>query len=354
MATAPTESAEPMESEGAPSFHRITRLGIALPILLSIAVFGLVTYLTFDLSAYQTIGRRVNLWLVAAAIATVVARVFFGGWRLDYLADGRLGLAGGLRIQLIWDFLATVTPSTVGGGPFVPVVIARERAIPLGQATSVMLFAMLLDQINFLITIPIILICMHFMDVIPSVLGSVGYWSILLFFSGFMIWVLAFAYGTLFKPQVLTKVVESVFRVRFLQRFRAGALRVMRDFQNQARLLRSRRSGFYVKGFALTVVPWMCRYALMVFVAWSIYPALDRVLAFVRAVALNLSSIALPFPGGAGGVEVLYAAFYGPPILPNPLIAPTLLVWRLLSYYLFIVVGSYFAFRHIKRRPTPA
>ncbi len=309
---------------------------------------GVVAYLTFDLSAYKMIAGRLNAWLLAAAVGTVVLRVFAGGWRLDYLSDGRLGFGGGLRIQLIWDFLAYITPSTVGGGPFVPVVIARERDIPLGEATSIMLFAMLLDQLHFVATIPIIVVCMFYMDVIPPVLGVIGHWSILLFFAGFMLWVLVFGYSTLFKPQLLARFIDLVFRIRFLQRFRDRALHVMTDFQAQARALRSRGPGYFAKGFALTIVPWISRYALMVLIAWSIFPALDRLLALVRAAALTLSSVALPSPGGAGGVEALYAAFYGPPLLPATLVVPTLLVWRLLSYYAFIVVGSYFALRHLR------
>lgn len=328
---------------------RVSWAGMAWPIVLSLVVFGVVTYLTYDPRAFHLIGRRLNGWLLLAAIGTVLARVGFGAWRLDYLAAGRMGFRGGLRIQLIWDFLAYVTPSTVGGGPFVPVVVARERPIPLGEATSIMLFAMLLDQLGFVLTMPVILVSMHYLEVIPGVLGDVGYWSIVLFFAGFTVWVLLFGYGTLFRPRLLSKVVNAVFGIRWLRRFRRRAVGVMGDFQDQARMFRSRSAGFYAKAFVLSFLPWLSRYALMVFIVWSVYPMVDKLLALLRAAALNLSSVALPTPGGAGGVEALYVAFFGPPLVPGSLVAPTLLAWRLLSYYLFIVVGSFFAMRHLQR-----
>ena len=38
--------------------------------------------------------------------------------------------------------------------------------------------------------------------------------------------------------------------------------------------------------------------------------------------------------------------------MPQSLVAPTLLVWRLLSYYLFIFVGIYIAIQYVQRRVT--
>lgn len=333
---------------------RVSVLGIIWPVVLSLVVLAVVAHFTYDPGAFDDVGERLNPWLLAAAVATVATRVFFGGWRLDYLSHGRLGLGGGLRIQIIWDFLAYITPSTIGGGPLMPAVISRERSIPFGEATSIMLFAMLLDQITFAVTILVLLVCMNAMEVIPDVLGAVGYWSILLFFAGFLIWVSLFAYGTVFKPHLLARVAGVVLRIRILDKYRDRLRGAVGDFKDHARLLRSKPLGFYFRGFVLTLLPWLSRYALMVLLAWSVYPGLDVVLAAVRAAALNVATIGLPLPGGAGGVEALYAAFYGPPMLPEQLVAPTLLAWRLLSYYAFIVVGSYFAMRYIRGRVAAA
>lgn len=329
--------------------ERLSLSTLAWPLLLSLGVLALIGYFTFDPAAFRQTVERVNPWLLAAAVATVVLRVGFGGWRLIHFSGGRLDLPGAVRSQVAWDFFAYVTPSTIGGGPLAAVYISRTRGLPLGEATSIILFAILMDQICFALTIPALLICAAYVDVFPASLGTVGSGAMMLFFGGFMGWVLVFGYSTLFRPRLLARLVGRLFSLRWLRRFRKRALGVVGDLEKRARVLRSQPPSFYVRGFCITLVPWIARYLLAVFVIWSVYPEVDKWLVFLRSAALNLGSLALPTPGGAGGVEGLYALFLGTPLIPKALVAPTLLVWRLLSYYLFIAAGIFTALRHVQQ-----
>ncbi len=325
---------------------------IAWPVLLSLLTLGIVGYFTFDLATFREILPQLNLWFIALAVATVVLRVVFGGWRLNYFSRGRLGMRASIRSQVAWDFFSYVTPSTVGGGPFVTIFIARDRDLPLGEATSIILFAMLVDQVILALTIPALVLCAAYVDVFPAALGTVGTGAMALFFLGYMAWVLAFAYGTLFRPRLFAGLVGGLFRFRWLRRFRMRALRVVGDLEERSAVLRSQSILFYLKGFGLTLVPWIARYLLTVFLIRSVYSSADEVLIFLRSAALNLGAIALPTPGGAGGVEGLYVLFFGPELLPPALVAPTLLVWRLLSYYVFIFAGIFITARHVQKSVT--
>lgn len=328
---------------------RITISNVVWPLLLSLAVLGGIGYFTFDVEAFRQIVRHLNGWLLVAAGGTVILRALFGGWRLHYFARGQLSFSGSIRSQLAWDFFAYVTPSTIGGGPFAAVFMARDRNLPLGEATSIILFSMLVDQICFALTIPALMLCAVYVDVFPRTLGAVGYWTLVLFFLGFMVWVSIFAYSTLLRPHLLEKLVERLFRLKWLRRFRERALSIVGDLQHRSRILRSQPVKFYVKGFGLTLMPWINRYLLSLFIIWSVYPRVDKWLVFLRSTALNLGSIALPTPGGSGGVEGLYVLFLGPPLIPESLVAPTLLVWRFMSYYLFIVVGIFITVRYLQK-----
>lgn len=324
----------------APRSGSFSGRGVLVSLLLSLAVIAIVTVATFDARALGEIPKRLNPWLLAAALATVVARVLFGAWRLDYFAGGRIGLWGGVRSQIAWDFFAYITPSTVGGGPFVAAFIAKDRRLPLGETTSIILFAMLLDQIWFALTVPALLVAGLYVEVIPASMGSVGFWAFTLFMLGLVAWVALFAYGTLIRPSVLEALIDRLLRLRWLRRFRERAGQFMADLQRRSAILRAQPASFYGKGFALTTVPWISRYLLVVLLIWSVFPDLDKPLAFLRSMALHLGSIALPTPGGAGGLEGLYALLLGPPLVPEPLVAPTLLAWRTLAFYLFIGVGG--------------
>ncbi|HMB93330.1 MAG TPA: hypothetical protein VKP65_20935, partial [Rhodothermales bacterium] len=44
-----------------------------------------------------------------------------------------------------------------------------------------------------------------------------------------------------------------------------------------------------------------------------------------------------------------YALLLGPPLIPQALVAPTLLTWRLLGYYIFIVLGAFLSMHHMQQ-----
>ncbi len=342
--------ASPLADRTALSWRRA-----AWPVALSLAVMAGIGYFTFEPAAFRQMVQHVNGGLLALTVASVVLRVFFGGWRLDVVSNGKLGLLGGIRGQLAWDFFSNVTPSTVGGGPFAAAYMARDRNLALGDASAIVLFTMLLDQCWFALSVPLILICSFYFEVIPASLGTVGTWSFMLYFVGLLIWMCLFGYATLFRPELLTRFMRRLFSLRFLRRFQQRVVFEMQQLQSRAEMLRTQSAAFYAKGFALTLGTWINRYALIVLIIWSVYPSLDKVIAFLRSIALTLGSLVLPTPGGAGGLEGFYALLMNP-LMPDVLVAPTMFTWRVLGYYIFIALGTLLSMHHFQQslRRTPS
>lgn len=325
---------------------------IGLSLLLSLLVLAGIGYVTFDADAFANLLQHLHPGLLIAAVVVAFARLGFGGWRLSYISQGRLGIMSGTRGQLAWDFFSSVTPSVVGGGPVAAFYIARDRGIRLGETTAFMLFCVLLDQLWFLVAIPLLIGGSFYVDLLPEVAGAVGLWTLLAYFGVLLVWALAFAYATLFRPRLLVKLADWCFRWHYLRRFRDRVMREMRAYYRRARRLRTGSLSFYAYGFLLTALTWLARYGLVVLIVRSVYAAADVVSLFLRSAALMLVGLAMPTPGGSGGLEGLYALFIGP-LMPEPLVAPTLLTWRLLGYYLFIALGAYLFMDQLQRHSSP-
>ncbi len=321
---------------------------ILWPLLLSLVVLVVIGIYTFEPAEFRQIVDGLHPWWMTAALATVVARVYVGGWRLDFVSRGRLGRAGGIRGQLAWDFFSNVTPSAIGGAPFAAVYVARDKQIDVGESTACMLFCMLLDQLWFALTIPIILAASVYVDVIPASLGGVGVAGFVIYFVGLLAWVVFFGYATMFRPDYLQRIASWILRFRWLRRFRSRVEREMRQLRHRAKILRSQPIEFYVKGFLLTIGTGLSRYLLLLFVVWSFLDDFDQLLLVLRTAAMTLGSLVLPTPGGAGGIEGLYALFIGP-LIPAATLAPTLLVWRFLGYYLFVGLGIFLSTHHMQQ-----
>ena len=69
-------------------------------------------------------------------------------------------------------------------------------------------------------------------------------------------------------------------------------------------------------------------------------PEVDYSLSGLRSVVTMLGMLAVPTPGGAGGAEGLFALLVGP-LLPQALVSPAALIWRMLGYYVFLAAGAY-------------
>ncbi len=317
---------------------------ILWPIGLSLGVLAVIAAFTFDPAEMGTMISDLDPGMMLAAGATVLARIAFGGWRLSHVSHGRLSLAAGLRGQLAWDFASNIAPSLVGGAPLAAVYVSRDTRIsrnptvPVGEVGAFVLFVMLLDQCWFALMAPIVLVMAAVMEVIPSSLGSLGMITTVLYLVLFMSWTVLFGYGTLFRPELLERFFDKVFRFRLLRRFRDRVSKEMAEYRTRAGVMRSQPLSFYLKGFALTGGTWIARYLLAVFIIASVVPDLDMVLTTMRSIAMTLGSLVLPTPGGAGGVEGLYVLFLGS-LMPRAYVVPTLLIWRLLAYYVFLAVG---------------
>ncbi len=317
------------------------RLGpLAASLALSGAVLAGIGYYTFDAAAFRQMLRHVSPGLLAAALGALVARVALGGWRLSFISQGRLSLREGVRGQLAWDFFSNVTPSAIGGGPAATLYIARQRGLTVGETSAFMLFAMLMDQLWFAFVIPILIAATFFVDLIPEAAGAVGRWTFVVYFVVMLGWAGLFAYATLFRPALLEALAERLFGWRPLRRFRGRVMEEMRTLSRRAQGLRAETPRFYAIGFLLTAGAWAARYLLVVLLVLSVYPAFDLLLGTLRTAALLMGGMAMPTPGGSGGLEGLYALLLGP-LMPKALVAPTLLTWRFLGYYLFIALGGY-------------
>jgi uncharacterized protein (TIRG00374 family) len=312
--------------------------------LVAIAAIGVWT--NFDMGALRQMARTLDPLLFSAGLSMVVLRILFGAWRLQHVSGGQLGFATSLRGQLSWDFFSNITPSAIGGGPFAALYLAKDSRLKVGDTSAFLLLSMLLDQFWTALSVFAVLVGAFYGLSFPDSVGQAGMITLLCYFGGMLTWTVLFAYAMLVKPEWLEGFITRLFRLRWLSRFEARAQREVKQLRERAILFRTHGWGFYTVGFLLTAGGWIARYLLLVFMVWSVYPALDKDLFFLRSMAMTLGSLIMPTPGAAGGVEGFYALFLGP-LMPAALIAPTLLAWRVFGYYVFIAFGGYLSWHRM-------
>lgn len=311
----------------------------AISILLSLLVLLIIGWVTWEPGTLDLVLRAVNLWFILAAVGLLALRVFVGGYRLRYSSHGQLNYSSAVRGQVIWDFASSVTPSIIGGAPVAALLMARDDTRPVGEVTAIMLFAMLMDQIWFAVAVFLLVLASVFVDVFPNSLGPVGEGFMTAYFIGMMIWAGGFAYSTLVRPELLQALVRWIFKIRWLERFRHRVDSELANWTEQARILRAQPVRFYLIGLIFAAVAWIFRYLVLYLIVLSVWEVPNAIQFIMRTMAMLHLALILPTPGGSGGIEGMYALFFTEPLIPKAFLAPTLLVWRFLAYYVTVAVG---------------
>lgn len=303
---------------------------------LSLAGMAVVIYLTYTPGVLEHLKPKRLPGLFIALLVSLL-RLWFVSAKIRYLAEKQLTWLQSLRIVLTWDFTSSITPSTIGGAPMATYAMSKE-GLTLGQSTAIVLYGVLLDQLWFATAVPILLIAGLFYPVIPDSIGTVGQVSMFLLYGALLGYASVLAYGVLKNPAALKKVVNWVFQLPFLRRWKEKVATEAENLEQYSHELRKKPPSFLLTTFFLSSMAWICRVALPTIVILSLVPA-EVVLSLLRSLAMNLAFLIMPTPGGSGGVEGLFALFQGPLIERTAFIGLAVFLWRIISYYISIGFG---------------
>lgn len=297
---------------------------------------GIVVYLTYTPGVLEHLKPKRLPGLFIALVVSLL-RVWFGAAKIRYLAEKALSWMQSFRIILTWDFTSSVTPSTIGGAPMATYAMSKE-GLSLGQSTAIILYGVLLDQLWFALSIPLLLIAGIYFNVVPENIGMVGEASMFLLYAGLLTYASLLAYGVLKNPAALRKMVNWIFKLPFLRRWEDKMAKEAEHLEEYSHELRKKPRSFLLKTFFLSTMSWICRIALPTIVILSLLPA-NEILSLLRSLAMNLAFLIMPTPGGSGGVEGLFAIFQGPLIDRKAFIGLAVFLWRIISYYISIGLG---------------
>ena len=344
-----TPAAAPVSADGgapapaSPPRRRVRVRDLLFPVGLSLGALALILTLTYDPEDFAAVAARFRPGILALAVGAVLANIVIGGLRIRHVAAGLLPARASVKAQLTWDFMSAVTPSAMGGAPFASYFIARMNKLPVGRVTAVLLFLILMDQLWFVVAIVLMYVSAIWIPVFPNeTLGAFGIGTVAVYLGGVMLWIGFFMYATLLRPEILEAVVGRVVRFRWLRRFEPTVRREARRLRRQAQSLRGRPASFYALTGLYTMGVWTVRYSIVFLAALTFSDIARPVLYVFRTIGLWLVGIAMPTPGGAGGMEGLYMLFLAP-LLPEGAGGPTVLLWRLISYHLILVLGVFVA-----------
>lgn len=114
---------------------------------------------------------------------------------------------------------------------------------------------------------------------------------------------------------------------------------------NTLRFWRHGKAAFAVS-FAVAAVQWTCRYGVLPAVLWAFGLQPDVLPLMLLQGVLFLLALVVVVPGGGGSIELLSALIL-PLFAPPALVGPVVLIWRFLTYHLYVLVGGAVLWRQL-------
>jgi len=327
-----------MAKRGNPIRQLISPSKIFIPIGIGLAIvaFFLIRDYNAQKEALSMIqwSWKSTMWFGVALIMVALRDVGYM-IRIRILTDNHLNWRQAFDVIMLWEFASSITPSVVGGSSVAIFIVNREN-IPLGKSTAVVMITafVALQKEFFGVTLG------------AREIFVVGYVFILILIT--LIWLGIFRF-----PSAAKRLIVSVFTHPFLKKWRRGAIDTGNDLITTSFELRSKPFDFWIKAFVATFLSWTARFWVVNFLILSFTLAdlslLDHFMIYARQLVMWVILLISPTPGGSGVAEVAFSGFLQEFIAPAGLAISIGVVWRIISYYPYLVLGAIILPRWIQR-----
>ena len=317
---------------------------LIIPILLGLAVAFFFLYKDFDPNAYKAItwGPTVVFWF-AMALLMVIFRFIGYMVRLRILSDGALKWRHCFQLIVLWEFASAISPGIVGGTAAAFILLAQERKLGTGKATAIVLATSYLDVLYYILFAPLLLLITGFASQIPLKIGPFGSSFITVYFtiaySLLLLWAILVYVGIFVKPNWVRKAVIGLFNLPFFNRWKGKAVLWGDQILIAANEFKKKKRTFWFKAFGATFFSWTARFALVLFLILAFGTHIETLQIFSRQLIM-WGALMLPItPGASGLAEMLFPAFLGEYFALPQLANAASVLWRLISYYPYLVLG---------------
>ena len=266
---------------------------VLIPIIIAI---GFVIFLllqddelaTDTIEVLSSISPLILIWV----LVFIGAKDLLNTFRLKFISSSEFGLSNALSVILLWEFAIAVTPPVVGATGVLVFIMFKEGA-SFARALAFTLLLAIFDNLFFVTAIPLAYFFFGgafipegtlFADTLDQGVGQLFWLSyyLILFYTSFMLC------AVLIIPKMIMQLVQSVMRLKWLNRWESSVMKQMDDLVMVSQILRAKKIGFWLGLLVLSYAVWILKYSLVniLIVGSGVQGELDHVLLLSRHLAM--------------------------------------------------------------------
>ena len=235
--------------------RQFSTIRILLPVGLGLGVVGYMLFRDFEAGHWQTLAQASGLWLILTFLVLVVRDAGYI-YRIRYITDAALTWRQSFRVIMLWEFASCALPSVVGGSTVAAYLLYKEE-IPLGTSIAHVMVTSLLDNLYFVVAVPVVLLLAGGMTV-PGVenLGSGIKTSLEIAFlaSYLLIALYAFlmSYALFVNPKAVKRMLIRLSLLRPLKKWRLSLFNHANELLLTSHHLRHKKAAYWVRASVST------------------------------------------------------------------------------------------------------
>lgn len=325
------------------SSFRSLLLKTMLPVALGIGVVIWLFFREFDIEQWESIPWTVHTFgALALCLLFIAGRESGMAWRFRVLTDRQLTWYQAFKVTMQAEFVSAITPTSAGGSTL-SMILMGKQGIPLGRGTIIAMIILMLDEMFFVIFCPLLFLFIPGGAIFGFDHGSfsigvrVAFWIIY----GVIAAIALLLYlGAFVFPHRIGNAIKRLFSLRLLQRWKSSATEMAETMASAGADLRRRSCRWWGEAVCATVLSWCCRYLVVNMLFWGFSAAAPQAVVFARQFVIWTILSISPTPGGAGLSEWIFTGYYGDLIADASMVLVIAILWRLLTYYIYLFYGA--------------
>lgn len=274
-------------------------------------------------------------------------------WRIKTLTSNQLTWKSSFFVIMLWEFASALSPGVVGGAAVAMFILKKEK-IPLGKSTAIVIITAMMDNLFYILMIPLVLIFVSPENLFPNQSNfdkSIG----IIFWTGFSLIFLVCLFlflSIFFFPNFVKGLLTVIFKIPFLKKWKSSASKTGQEVASASKEFRKEKFSFWFKSFFATLLSWTSRYLVIncVLAAFLSIGFKEHVMIYAKQLVLWLFMLISPTPGASGVAEYAFGELLGDFSSSTVLIVALALIWRLISYFPYLIIGAFLLPRWIKRK----
>lgn len=317
-------------------------------ILLLIIVTIIVLYISLKDNFYEVIKgiKQLNIFWIIIATIFAIGYYYFRTLSLHNFVkkfNKDLKFKHIFKIVFITQFFDGITPSSSGGQPYQVYAFNKEK-ISIANATNIAIQNFIVYQIALVLLGLIAVISNKYLNLFESV-GNIKKLIILGFIINVIVIIGLFSLAFMKKlnkliVRITVKILSKLKIIKNKEEIINNLNQTVENFHKGAKILLKNKKEFIVT-IMYNFIALLLFYSIPVVILYGLgdYNSMNIIESIIASAHVMLIGTFIPIPGASGGLEYAFTQFYGV-FIENSTLTLVMLLWRTLTYYLGVIIGS--------------